>query len=261
MKALLFLVCLLFPFITASSVAYPSVPDCSSSFSDGGEDLQPLRRETYGSGWIFDISHRITSEMPAWGSTDGLGPYLRLRTSMKNGSLANSSEMKLPAHTRTHLDAPGHVFDHYFDAGFYVDSLDMKVLNGPALLVDVPRDKNITAFHVTVYPRMSVPKFCLFIRRLMYTKEFDTSYAGFTKDGAQRLVDNKDIKLVRVDYLAVAAYDDAIPSHLVFLEGREIILAEGLKLDDLPAGIYSVHCLPLRLVRAEGSPMRCILIN
>lgn len=42
---------------------------------------------------------------------------------------------------------------------------------------------------------------------------------------------------------------------------QEIILVEGLKLDDVQAGMYSVHCLPLRLVGAEGSPIRCILIK
>ncbi|OWM64830.1 hypothetical protein CDL15_Pgr028547 [Punica granatum] len=244
MKALLFFLCLLFPFITASSVAYPSVLDCS--LSDGGEGLQPLRRETYGSGRIFDISHRITSEMPAWESKDGLGQYLWLRASMKNGSIANFSEMKLPAHMGTHLDAPGHVFDHYFEAGFDVDTLDLEVLNGPALLVDVRRDKNITA---EVMKSLHIPKGIRRVlfrtlntdRRLMYKKEFDTSYVGFMKDGAQWLVDNTDIKLVG--------------------KLQEIILAEGLKLDDVPAGIYSVHCLPLRLFGAEGSPMRCILIQ
>ncbi|GKE06673.1 kynurenine formamidase-like isoform X1, partial [Tanacetum coccineum] len=41
----------------------------------------------------------------------------------------------------------------------------------------------------------------------------------------------------------------------------EIILVEGLKLDDVEAGIYNVHCLPLRLLGAEGSPIRCILIK
>ncbi|MEI4850586.1 cyclase family protein, partial [Klebsiella pneumoniae] len=45
----------------------------------------------------------------------------------------------------THVDAPGHMFADYFDAGFDVDTLDLEVLNGPALLVDVPRDTNITA--------------------------------------------------------------------------------------------------------------------
>jgi hypothetical protein len=30
----------------------------------------------------------------------------------------------------THVDAPGHYHDHYFDAGFDVDTLDLEVLNG-----------------------------------------------------------------------------------------------------------------------------------
>ncbi|KAJ0954739.1 putative kynurenine formamidase superfamily [Helianthus annuus] len=41
----------------------------------------------------------------------------------------------------------------------------------------------------------------------------------------------------------------------------EIILVEGLKLKDIEAGIYDVHCLPLRLYGAEGCPIRCVLIK
>ncbi|KAG6588686.1 Cyclase-like protein 2, partial [Cucurbita argyrosperma subsp. sororia] len=174
--------------------------------------------------------------------------------------------MKLPAHTGTHVDAPGHVFDHYFDAGFDVDTLDLGVLNGPGLLVDVPRDKNITA---EVMKSLNIPKGVRRVlfrtlntdRGLMWKKEFDTSYVGFMKDGAKWLVDNTDIKLVGIDYLSVAAFDDLIPSHLEFLEGRETILVEGLKLDGVQPGLYSIHCLPLRLLGAEGSPIRCILIK
>ncbi|RZB91752.1 Cyclase-like protein 2, partial [Glycine soja] len=66
-------------------------------------------------------------------------------------------------------------------------------------------------------------------------KEWDTSYVGFIVDGAKWLVDNTDIKLVGIDYLSVASYDYLIPSHLVFLKDREIILVEGLTLDDVPA--------------------------
>ncbi|GKV43160.1 hypothetical protein SLEP1_g50491 [Rubroshorea leprosula] len=257
-------------FTTTATTAYPSVPgafdptDCT--LSSGDENLIPIRREVYADGRIFDISHRITNDMPSWDKKDGLGQFLWLPSSMKNGSLANNSEMKLPTHTGTHVDAPGHVFDHYFDAGFDVDTLDLEVLNGPALLVDVPRDKNITA---EVMEALKIPKGVRRVlfrtlntdRRLMFKKEFDTSYVGFMKDGAEWLVKNTDIKLVGIDYLSVAAYDDLIPSHLVFLEGREIILVEGLKLDDVQPGIYDVHCLPLRLLGAEGSPIRCILIK
>ncbi|OWM79222.1 hypothetical protein CDL15_Pgr003394 [Punica granatum] len=64
-----------------------------------------------------------------------------------------------------------------------------------------------------------------------------------------------------IDYLSIAAFDDDISSHLALLESREIIVVEGLKLDDVPTGLYNVHCLPLRFPGAEGSPIRCILME
>ncbi|GMN37718.1 hypothetical protein TIFTF001_007064 [Ficus carica] len=215
------------PSLASTTAAYPSVPgndDCSLAGRDNN-DMIPVRREVYGEGRIFDISHRYTPDMPSWESDDGIGEFLSLPKSLKNGSLANNSEMKLPTHTGTHVDSPGHVFDHYFDAGFDVDTLDLEVLNGPGLLVDVPRDKNITA---EVMRSLNIPKGVRRVlfrtlntdRRLMFKKEWDTSYVGFMKDGAKWLVENTDIKLVGIDYLSVAAFDDLIPSHLVFLESR-----------------------------------------
>ncbi|KAH6825998.1 Cyclase family protein [Perilla frutescens var. hirtella] len=219
-----------------------------------------------GYGEIFDITHKFTPETPVGISATGIGGFLTLLRSMKNGSDYNFSEMKLPVHAGTHVDAPGHFYDDYFDQGFDVDTLDLRVLNGPALLVDVPRDKNITA---EVMKSLNIPKGVKRVlfrtlntdRGLMYKREFDTSFVGFMKDGAQWLVDNTDIKLVGTDYLSVAAFVDATPAHLVFLKSREIILVEGLKLDGVEPGLYTVHCLPLRLVGSEGSPIRCILIK
>ncbi|XP_071737358.1 cyclase-like protein 2 [Rutidosis leptorrhynchoides] len=252
--------------------AYPSQntaveTPCDLVNDDGGSSsLSPVRREVYDGGRIIDISHRFRPDMPSWLSDDGLGQFLKLPASMKNGSHANVSEMKIVVHTGTHVDAPGHMIDHYFDAGFDVDTLDLHVLNGPALLVDVPRDSNITA---EVMKSLNIPKGVIRVlfrtlntdRRLMWKKQFDTSYVGFMKDGAQWLKDNTDIKLVGIDYLSVAAFVHSVPTHRVFFESREIILVEGLKLDDVEAGLYDVHCLPLRLLGAEGSPIRCILIK
>ncbi|KAL0356863.1 UNVERIFIED_CONTAM: Cyclase-like protein 2 [Sesamum calycinum] len=292
--------------ILLSDCAYPSGYGDGSGNCVGVADvsLKPQRREADENENIFDITHKFTPHTPVGDSTEGIGQFLTLLTSMKNGSDYNFSEMKLPVHSGTHVDAPGHMYDNYFDEGYDVDTLDLRVLNGPALLVDVPRDKNITA---EVMKSLNIPKGVRRVlfrtlntdRRLMYKKEFDTSYVGFMKDGAQWLVDNTDIKLVGIDYLSVAAFADLIPSHLVLLRGRsdikklpllvvvvqvalkspkvramshcniidsdgmfqDIILVEGLKLDDVQPGIYSVHCLPLRLVGAEGSPIRCILIK
>ncbi|KAD0793412.1 hypothetical protein E3N88_43709 [Mikania micrantha] len=249
--------------------AYPSPytagnPPCDLDDVSGSQT--PVRREVYDDGRIIDISHRYHPDMPSWLSDDGLGQFLRLPASMKNGSRSNVSEMKLVTHTGTHVDAPGHMIDECFDAGFDVGTLDLHVLNGPALLVDVPRDSNITA---EVMKSLNIPKGVKRVlfrtlntdRRLMWQKQFDTSYVGFLKDGAQWLRDNTDIKLVGIDYLSVAAFVDSVATHRVFFKSREIILVEGLKLDNVEAGIYNVHCLPLRLLGVEGSPIRCILIK
>ncbi|KMT01160.1 hypothetical protein BVRB_9g224110 [Beta vulgaris subsp. vulgaris] len=248
---------------TSTTAAYP--PPYGEE-SCGAAELIPDKRDTYGNGRIIDITHRINPNMPAFTSSHGVGQFIWLVASQKNGSIANNSEMKLPSHTGTHVDAPSHFYQEYLDAGYDVDTLDLDVLNGPALLVDVQRDSNITA---DVMKSLHIPKGVRRVlfrtlntdRRLMYKKEFDSSYVGFMKDGAQWLVDNTDIKLVGIDYLSVAAFADLAPSHLVLLKSREIILVEGLKLDNVPAGTYNVHCLHPRMAGAEGTPIRCILMK
>ncbi|KAI3876024.1 hypothetical protein MKX03_026260 [Papaver bracteatum] len=181
---------------SATSIeAYPS--DTYKACSSDGEaettrELVPPRRESF------------RSTMPNWGSSEGLGQFLTIHDgdSMKNGSIANFSEMKLPIHTGTHVDAPGHVFD-------------------------------AVSFHICLINYRSKNVWILQSRR------------------TKLLFHN--------------AYDDMIPSHLVFLEGRVRKLFIGLlntfKLDDVKEGMYNVHCLPLRLFGAEGSPIRCILIR
>ncbi|KAL6209833.1 hypothetical protein ACLB2K_020772 [Fragaria x ananassa] len=142
--------------------------------------------------------------MPSYGVKDGLREFLSLGMSIINGSDANVSVMKFSVHSGTHVDAPGHFFDHYYDAGFDVDALDLEFLSGPALVVDVPRNKNITA---EVMEALNIPKGCVvcssepliptakyflnyIFRKLMLKKEFDTSAVGFMEDGAKWLVDN-----------------------------------------------------------------------
>ncbi|KAI5314714.1 hypothetical protein L3X38_043890 [Prunus dulcis] len=105
-----------------SDVAYPTVPDDCFLLGEGVPVL--VRREAYDNGRIFDISHNV--------------------------------------HSGTHVDAPGHVFDHFYDAGFDADTLDLEVLNGPALVVDVHRDKNITA---EVMKALNIPKG---VRRVLF---------------------------------------------------------------------------------------------
>ncbi|KAK8263172.1 hypothetical protein V6Z12_D12G024700 [Gossypium hirsutum] len=110
--------------------------------------LSTLSNAAYGSDKIFDITHKISSQLPTFGSQKGLGQFIWLLSSIKNGSTVNVSEFKLGTHTGTHVDAPSHFFQKYYEQGFDVSTLSLQTLNGPALVVDVPRNKNITGMPV-----------------------------------------------------------------------------------------------------------------
>ncbi|XP_010500146.1 PREDICTED: uncharacterized protein LOC104777570 isoform X2 [Camelina sativa] len=114
--------------------AFPSILSTFGVATKHSDYLKPIRCEVYGGERkIFDISHRYTPEMPVWESSKGLGKFLRLAVSMKNGSEANISEMKLSVHSGTHVDAPCHFHDHYYDSGFDSDSLDLQILNAEVM--------------------------------------------------------------------------------------------------------------------------------
>ena len=68
------------------------------------------------------------------------------------------------------------------------------------------------------------------------------------------------MKLVGVDYLSVAPYDDTIATHEILL-GAGTIIVEGLDLSQVSQGRYTLHCLPLKLADSDGAPARAILIG
>lgn len=127
----LFLYLLVSPSPGGATTAHPGYPQEEEEEAECGlRDLAVVRREEYGGGRIVDISHAYREEMPGWEREEGLGRFLRLTRSMDDGDVAYFSELRLPAHSGTHVDAPGHVFRRYYDAGFDVDTLDLDVLNG-----------------------------------------------------------------------------------------------------------------------------------
>uniref|UniRef100_A0A0E0E450 Cyclase family protein n=1 Tax=Oryza meridionalis TaxID=40149 RepID=A0A0E0E450_9ORYZ len=218
------------PLAAGDHAANPRPPTCAAA-----PDVAAPQEHGGGGGGrrILDITHAVRPELPVLGSGAGVGALVRLKKSMANGSRSNLSELRMSVHTGTHVDAPGHMWQPHFDAGLDVDTLDLGLLNGPALLVDVPRHSNITVltklrYAAEVMESLNIPRGVRRVlfrtmntdKRLMWQKESDLSFVGFTEDGAQWLVGYTDIKLVGVDYLSVASYEHMIPAHVVFLKSK-----------------------------------------
>jgi arylformamidase len=71
----------------------------------------------------------------------------------------------------------------------------------------------------------------------------------------------KSVSLVGFDYfVAENPNEKSAPVHHRFFENGILIL-EGANLKDVPAGEYTIFCLPLKLQGTEGSPVRAVLIR
>ncbi|KAL2622245.1 hypothetical protein R1flu_002450 [Riccia fluitans] len=239
--------------------AYPSIETLACEARSGTGSVQRKR--------ILDITHEMRPDLPSFGDEWPVTDAVKLVKSMRRDNhVCNLSELKLIVHSGTHVDAPGHFVNEMYEGGYDVNGLDLQILVGPVLIVDVSKEEG----HITeqVMQKLNIPRGVERVifktsntpRRLMYKPQFDRSYIGFTKGGAEWLVANTDIKLIGSDYLSVAIAEDQTGPHEVFLS-RRLILVEGLKLDEVDVGLSTLYCLPLRLIKAEGSPARCILVS
>lgn len=205
---------------------------------------------------IIDISLPLTSDMPIWPGDKKLSLFQT--KSLEKGDSCNVSDLQCGVHVGTHIDAPR----HFLDNGKNIDEIDLDVLVGSTIVGYLPK--------VDIIERSDLENLDLpdNIERLLLrtknselwknnVKEFKKDFVALAPDAAQWIVD-RGIKLVGIDYLSIAPYEEGLDTHRILLE-VDIVILEGLNLADVSPGNYKLTCLPLFLVGSEGSPARAIL--
>jgi len=211
---------------------------------------------------IYDISLPITPGMVVWPGD----PQVTIRqvSALEKGDESNVSQIRMSVHTGTHIDAPL----HFLREGKPIGGIPLEKLVGKALVLVVPDDVAVISRAVLEkHPHLQLLdeiKKVLFKTRnsssdLAEAIEFDKNYVGLDTSGAQFL-SRFALDLIGVDYLSAAAYHDTDRPHEILL-AREVVLLEGLDLAEVPAGIYDLYCLPLKLADCEGAPARVILVE
>jgi len=179
---------------------------------------------------------------------------------MDRGDQVNVTTLAISAHTGTHVDAP----HHFLNDRRTVDELSLNVLTGPCYVVQLPDD--VDEISAEVLERVSIGSGTT--RLLFGTRnsklwaraetEFQRDFVAVSADGAEWLVAH-GIRLVGVDYLSVASFYDATPTHTILLKAG-VVVVQGLDLSQTPRGFYDLYCLPLKLLGADGAPARAILV-
>lgn len=178
------------------------------------------------------------------------------------GSVCNVSVIEVGAHTGTHIDAPY----HFIHGGKTVESLDLNVLVGPVVVVDLTGILKIEAAHLERQNLLAgttriILKTDNTVRRLIDDQTFHTDYVGVAPSAAHWIVDH-GIKLVGVDYLSVGPHADEenVSTHRILL-GNEVVVLESLALNGVSPGEYTLVALPPKFDGLDGSPLRAILLE
>lgn len=206
----------------------------------------------------YDITLALSPDLPVWPGDSSFA--LEQVEKIVDGAGANVSRVTMSVHMGTHVDAP----DHFLGNGKTVEKLPINLMIGRAYVLYLPDTDLITAStleNAEIPPRTRRILFKTRNSEAWKKREtnFRTDFVALSPDAADYLI-NRGVKLVGVDYLSVAPFNNARPPHEILLKAGIIIL-EGLDLSVVAPGRYTLYCLPLKLVGSDGAPTRAILIG
>lgn len=206
---------------------------------------------------VIDLSLGLTEQLPVWPGD----PTPKI-TARHAESGIQVTEFALCAHAGTHMDAPRHML------GASAASIDQQALDalvGPAMLLDLSTGIGTTETtplaEATLTACLGEQPPCRLLLRLRpapMTPETFLLYRPLAVSAAHWLVDH-GVRLVGLDVPSVdAAESTTFPVHHILL-GAGVAIVENLALGKAPAGNWQCACLPLKLVGADGAPVRAVL--
>ena len=200
---------------------------------------------------IWDISPAIDESSAVFPGDTAYSQ--RLHFALGPGCPVNVNSITLSPHTGAHADAPL----HYAADGAAVGQLDLAPYLGPCRVIHCIGCGPLVEPADIAHALEGLPARVLVRTRQRATQAWDdfSAYAPATLE----LLAGRGVLLVGIDTPSVdPATSSALPAHHALLRHRMRVL-ENLVLDAVPPGDYELIALPLKLVRADASPVRAIL--
>lgn len=206
---------------------------------------------------IYDVTVPISANVPVYEGDPQV--KIDVASAMKNGDAANVTQLCFGAHTATHVDAP----NHFIDGTRKVHELDLEKLIGNCRVIEL--DESVLSIEPEHVENLENVERILFKTRNsnfwnIASHDFRRDFTYISPEAARVLVE-KNIKLVGIDYLSVEKFGSKdFATHVTLLE-KEIVILEGLDLRAVPPGDYELICLPLKIISetGDGAPARTIL--
>ena len=194
---------------------------------------------------IYDISQEVFTCKVFPGDP---APKRKVLASMEKGDLYNLTEFSMCAHNGTHVDAPF----HFINDGKTVDAVALEAFVGMAY---VSEHKGILsgddAERIIINAKEQNREAA---KRILIKGKAEVSAE------AARVFASSDILLYGNESQTVGPENAPMQVHQILL-GTDVVLLEGIRLTDVPEGVYFLNAAPLNLSGADGSPCRAVLID
>lgn len=194
---------------------------------------------------IYDISQEIFGCKVFPGDPSPKKTVLR---SMKNGDLYNLTEFSMCAHNGTHVDAPF----HFFKDGKTIDLIDLESFVGIACVTEhsgvISADDALRIIEKAQKQSIEASK------RILIKGNAEVSVE------AAKIFAKSNILLLGNESQTVGPENAPMEVHQILLSAGTILL-EGIRLTNVPDGVYFLNAAPLNLANIDGAPCRAILIN
>ena len=167
---------------------------------------------------------------------------------MSKGALYNLTALSMCAHNGTHIDAPY----HFIEDGKGVDQIDLSRFIGPAYVESHSGE-------VSGSDAKRILERARGLHAQAWKKLLIKGKAVITLEAAAFFAD-AGIELIGNESQTVGPEDAPMAVHLALLR-KEVVLLEGIRLAQVPDGVYLLNCAPLNLTDTDGSPCRAILME
>ena len=194
---------------------------------------------------IYDISQEVFSCKVYPGDPS---PKRTVLNAIDRGDLYNLTEFSICAHNGTHIDAPF----HFVGNGKTVDKIDLESFVGMAYVAEhqgVVSGDDAQRIIVKANEKNKEAA-----KRILIKGEAEVSLE------AAKVFASSNILLLGNESQTVGPENAPMAVHKTLLS-VDVVLLEGIRLADVPEGVYFLNAAPLNLSGADGSPCRAILIS
>lgn len=194
---------------------------------------------------IYDISQEVFSCRVFPGDP---APKKEALSLIEKGDVCNLTAFSMCAHNGTHIDAPY----HFINGGKAVDEVGLEPFIGMAYVGEHHGVVSCEdAVRIIENAKRQNPEAS---KRILLKGDVEVS------EDAARVFAASNLLLLGNEPQTVGPKNAPMAVHLALL-GANVVLLEGVRLKNVPSGVYFLNAAPLNLAGADGSPCRAVLID